>query len=364
MSPIKRHSTRISLPHKGSDAWERQPKTIKRFIEQRSDFEALCAEIAYILRKRVESAGIEVAAITSRAKTLNSFLEKLKRKTYADPFAEVTDFAGTRVVCLYPGDLPKVCKIIETEFELLERVDKLDEKQPDQFGYGATHYIARLGRGSSGARYDDLKDLVCEVQVRTVVQDAWAIIQHHLVYKQESQVPRTLQRKLNSLAGLLETADDQFERIRAERESYVSSVRTSVDTPDFLDNELNLDTFAEYLKWKFPDRPLEGWDGQMRMCFDWIDRARFRTLRDIDSLVHSTEPERSEVRKELTERANLGNDADSQLAADIIKAANVEVYWSMHLSSSSDYGDLHPPPEWVDCLTRYKAQHEARVNNE
>jgi ppGpp synthetase/RelA/SpoT-type nucleotidyltranferase len=61
-------------------------------------------------------------------------------------------------------------------------------------------------------RYDDLKKLVCEIQVRTVLQDAWAIIDHHLSYKQESDVPKILRRKLNSLAGLVETAHDQFDQ--------------------------------------------------------------------------------------------------------------------------------------------------------
>jgi ppGpp synthetase/RelA/SpoT-type nucleotidyltranferase len=82
------------------------------------------------------------------------------------------------------------------------------------------------------------------MQVRTVVQDAWAIIQHHLVYKRESQVPSHLQRKLNSMAGLLETADDQFESIRREREAYIAEVRESLAKPAlFLENELNLDSF-------------------------------------------------------------------------------------------------------------------------
>jgi putative GTP pyrophosphokinase len=149
---------------------------------------------------------------------------------------------------LYRSDIAKVADIIRAEFVVAEDVDKLDELGVDQFGYGARHFIVRLGKTSSGARYDDLKQLPCEVQVRTVVQDSWAIIQHHMVYKRESQVPTQLQRKLNSLAGLFETVDDQFERIREEREAYLVEMRGSTEASTFLENEPNLDSFKEYLK--------------------------------------------------------------------------------------------------------------------
>jgi len=251
------------------DIWQRNPEVIKEFLQVRRDYEQLCAEVEYILRKRITDQAIETSAITSRAKTLNSFLEKLQRKQYDRPFDELTDLAGVRVVCLYRSDIAKVADIIRSEFAIAEDVDKLDELRVDQFGYGARHFIVRLGKTSSGARYDALKQLPCEVQVRTVVQDAWAIIQHHMVYKRESQVPKQLQRKLNSLAGLFETVDDQFERIREERETYLAEVRGSTAKPNaFLEHELNLDSFKEYLKWNFPDRAVEAFDGQTRLVLD------------------------------------------------------------------------------------------------
>lgn len=240
------------------------------------------------------------SAITSRAKTLYSFLEKLQRKQYESPFDELTDLAGVRVVCLYRSDIEKVAEIIRSEFVIAEDVDKLDELRVDQFGYGARHFIVRLGKTSSGARYDDLKQLPCEVQVRTVVQDAWAIIEHHLVYKRESQVPTQLQRKLNSLAGLFETVDDQFEHIREEREAYLAEVRGSVAKPGtFLEHELNLDSFKEYLKWSFPDRAIEEFDGHALIVLDGLRAAEYRTLRDLDALLKKTATERDAFYKKL-----------------------------------------------------------------
>src|SRR5262245_50814191 len=148
--------------------WRRDPELVKTFIRIRPDYEQLCTEVKYILRKRIVTRGVETAAGISRAKTLDSFLEKLQRKHYDKPLDEITDLAGVRGICLYKSDLARVAELIRAEFEVHEEVVKLAELGVDQFGYGASHFLVRLGRTSSGARYDDLKHLLCEIQVVAV----------------------------------------------------------------------------------------------------------------------------------------------------------------------------------------------------
>jgi Uncharacterized protein conserved in bacteria len=282
------------------DVWKESPDTIRLFLERRPDYEQLCAEVAYILNKRLADKKIETASITWRAKTLKSFLEKIQRKNYQNPFTDITDFAGVRVVCLYIPDLSKIEEILRDEFRVLEKVDKLNNKEPDEFGYGAVHFIVKLGGKSSGARYDDLNYLTCEVQVRTVLQDAWAIIDHHLVYKQESDVPSQLQRKLNSLAGMFETADDQFQRVRSEREEYLQNVKSSLRSKgEFLGNEVNKDSFAEYVRWKFPSLKPEYYKGQIGSILVSIDRDKYRKLADIDADIEKGKTALEIVNKEL-----------------------------------------------------------------
>jgi len=236
--------------------WTERPEMIKCFLDQRPDYEKLCAEVAYILNRELNKECVEFSTITYRAKALNSFLEKIQRKNYRDPIAEVTDFAGVRVVCLYVDDMDKLEAIVAKHFEIVSKVDKLKDKRADQFGYGAIHFVVRLGKNFSGARYDDLKDLVCEIQTRTVLQDAWAIIDQHLVYKNESNIPTVLRSRLNDLAQKFELADDEFKQIRSEREDYLRDIERSKDNSEsFLENELNLDSFVRYAQWKFPDLP-------------------------------------------------------------------------------------------------------------
>ncbi len=270
--------------------WRSRPETIRQFLEERSDYEQLCIEVAYILRKRIRTQDVEVALVTQRAKTLISFLDKIQRKKHDDPFNEINDFAGVRVVCLYVSDLPKIEGIIETEFTVDEKVDKFTEKAPDQFGYGAIHYVVRLGKKSLGARYEDLRDLKCEIQIRTVLQDAWAIIDHHLVYKRESDIPTQIQRQLNSLAGALETADTMFDHIRKERQDYLENLeKSSGDEAAFLSTEINRDSIVAYIQRQFPSLPPEP-EGVVDLFLHFLDRDKYLTLQILHSAIEPVYP--------------------------------------------------------------------------
>lgn len=249
-------ATRMRTSEALDHLWQNQVEVIRAFLDVRPSYEKLSEEVAYILEKRVRSANIEYATITQRAKTLDSFCEKVVRKGHKNPRNEITDVGGVRIVFLYLSDRPKLKAIIEEHFDVVEKVDKVDKDDTERFGYGALHYLVRLGKKASGARYDELKSFVCEIQVRTILQDAWAIVAHHLSYKQESDVPKELRRKLNALSGLFETADDQFNRLRDERAIYTEKVKKQITEqgPDFLKHNINLDNLIEYLNWRFPER--------------------------------------------------------------------------------------------------------------
>lgn len=279
--------------------WNERADVIRTFIEVRPQYEQLCGEVAYILEKRMKESAAQYAAISFRAKTLRSFSEKLLRKQYANPLVEITDFAGVRLVYLYKSDRILIEDIIESEFQVIEKVDKVEEQGADKFGYGALHYLVHLGRKSSGARYDDLKGMICELQVRTVLQDAWAIIDHHLSYKQESDVPKVLQRKLNSLSGLFETADDQFDRVKIERAEYKDVVRSKLQNKDkFLDQEINFDTLLEYVAWKFPTKAVSATDGQVSNVVSGTRTAAYTRLFELERLLERTSTAREMINAE------------------------------------------------------------------
>ena len=273
--------------------WDDQPDVIRKFLDLRPNHEKLCEEVTYIIKKLLQTNDLEYSAITWRAKKIDSFCDKLGRKKYEDPFKDVTDLAGVRIVYLYGSDKGTIESLIEREFKVLEKVDKIEEESPEQFGYGALHYLVHLGKKSSGARYDDLKDLVCEIQVRTILQDAWAIVAHHLSYKQESDVPVKLRRKLNALSGLFETADDRFIQLRDERVKYSEEVKDDIskDEAKSLNKKLNLDNLSAYLGWRFPGKETEN-KGTVELLPDLMEesqRCGYKTLADLNNMVARTE---------------------------------------------------------------------------
>ncbi|MBA6123798.1 MULTISPECIES: GTP pyrophosphokinase [Pseudomonas] len=332
------------------DMWAKDPSVIKQFLDARPGFEQLCTEVEYILKKKVVAASIVTSFVGSRAKTLNSFLEKLSRKSYSDPFNQLDDLAGARVVCLYNSDIPKVIDIIRNEFEIIEEIDKRQELETNKFGYIGNHFIVRLGKDNSGARYDDLRHLRCEIQVRTVAQDAWSIIQHHMVYKKESQVPSNLIRKLNGLAGLFETVDDQFEYIRMQRDIYLEGVRESKSAPDdFLENELNYDSLAEFVQWRF-DEDLNTWEQPEKRVIskmvDVLNEMGISKLKDIQALLETHEKFADlaiNAYKSICKEQSLDNPEEVWEPMRIAVAASAQTKWR----------DLFPwGNSWISAFTQ------------
>lgn len=108
------------------------------------------------------------------------------------------------MVCLYLSDIDKIDNTIEEAFEVIERDDKVEDSEKDRFGYMARHLIVRPSK----------EDMLFEIQVRTISQDAWASISHHLDYKTNS-IGVQFKRDFHALSGLFYIADKQFSLIKS-----------------------------------------------------------------------------------------------------------------------------------------------------
>ncbi len=193
--------------------------------------------------KDLTGAGIHVASIESRVKAEESLAGKLERKgNKYKSLADITDIIGLRVITFYIDDVDKVASAIEKLFEIdwENSVDKRKLHQIDSFGYLSLHYICKLQ--DFPYRF--------EIQLRTVLQHAWANMDHDTGYKSGVEIPMQYRRAMNRLAGMLELIDDEFSKMRSELTDYRRSVHNLVASGKLDEVPLDGDTFRSYLELK------------------------------------------------------------------------------------------------------------------
>ncbi len=263
----------------GDDTYKRQ------YEELMPQYSRLCKVVEDVLTRRIKEQQIKTSLITSRPKTYESFKSKIKRKPYKDPLGEITDLAGARVVCLYAPDLKRIENIIYKEFDVLEKVDKYEDLGSDRMGYLGVHFIVKLSKNYAGPHYEGLHGLRCEIQTRTILQDAWAIIDYHLIYKNEASMPEEIRRDINNVSSLLEIAQNIFDNVfLVKRASYITEVENAKgDKAIFLRQPVNYETLKIYTEWKYPGQPVsERWHPLLMRD---LNLNKYKTLENIDEVV-------------------------------------------------------------------------------
>ena len=191
----------------------------KRYQSQIKLFKKLSDTAKYHLTTEIRKRNIKIHSLEDRIKTFDSFLDKMKRQKTTEPFREIRNLLGLRVVCLFRSDLHSISTIIRDIFEIIEDDNKIDNIAANIFGYMGIHFIVKL-KNVSGRGQKSIGDLPFEIQIRTIGQHAWASISEYLYYKQEANVPPYLRRDFNALSGLFHVADAQFEILRKQQLEY------------------------------------------------------------------------------------------------------------------------------------------------
>jgi len=187
-------------------------------------YKEFTAELKSLFEKLLISNKISFLQIETRVKSLPSFLDKVYRLISTNKYFSYNfnDLVGIRLITYYNEDVYQIADLIEREFEIHSKNSEYEShnRAPDHFGYSSTHYKISLSPEKSySVELNKFKDIVFEVQIRTVAQHAWATIDHKIRYKTAEKIPHDIQREIFQLSALFELADSQFLAIKKKLEA-------------------------------------------------------------------------------------------------------------------------------------------------
>ncbi|MBP2456073.1 bifunctional ribonuclease/(p)ppGpp synthase [Mycolicibacterium lutetiense] len=228
---------------------------VAEYASRRPDLVAATEQYLKLVTGLLDDAGINYLSITARTKSIDSFAAKAGRPAadgtpmYSDPLVEITDQVGLRVITYLREDVDAVANLLAEEMRLLDDQDMgLQTARQGRWGYASRHLLF----GVEGEQYP------ASIQVRTVLQHAWAEFEHDVRYKGSIPAEHVseLDRRFTLAAGLLELADREFTEIR-ERLRLTMTEGEEDESPGFSrDSRIATPVLATYLGNRFADA---GW---------------------------------------------------------------------------------------------------------
>ena len=282
---------RLSRGTVGAMSLRRVDRAVADYTALRPRLLPATDEFVDLITGTIDDAGINYLSVTGRTKTIGSFAAKargvLAADNAADPLRGVTDQVGVRVITYVQRDIDAVAGLLAEQFTVLDDRDLGEETAAaGRFGYASRHLLVSRAPGEPTA-YDPL--FCASIQLRTVLQHAWAEFEHDIRYKgtvPPEQVP-DLDRRFTLAAGLLELADKEFEAIRDRLQ--VGLGDSDVDGGDEHDPRISSQELATFLAGRYSSA---GWSRTEH--YEWISGLLLElgiasldelssTLRDVDS---------------------------------------------------------------------------------
>jgi ppGpp synthetase/RelA/SpoT-type nucleotidyltranferase len=199
------------------------PAVVREYSDRHEALTAAGAAFVTLVTSILDDAGINYLSVTGRTKSVASFAAKAARRQdgellHPDPLHDITDQLGVRVITYVLSDVAVVADLLADQVVVRDDRDLGRETASQgRFGYSSRHLVIALDAArESQPAYEPLRGLVASVQIRTVLQHAWAEFEHDIRYK--GTVPaehaRDFDRRFTLAAGLLELADREFSTIR------------------------------------------------------------------------------------------------------------------------------------------------------
>lgn len=163
-------------------------------------------------RSKNEYSPIEF--VTGRVKEISSVLEKANK--FNIPLERVSlemeDIAGIRIMCQFVDDIVRVVELIRQRKDLQIVYEKDYVTNVKVSGYRSYHMIIKYPVNMAEGQ----KEILAELQIRTLAMNFWATIEHSLNYKYKHDIPYEVKAKLKSAADAAFILDEQMLEIKDE----------------------------------------------------------------------------------------------------------------------------------------------------
>jgi len=223
----------------------------------RIEYEKLFSRRTFIVRELENRIEQSIAPLSShprvkgRLKSFDSYFKKYIRLLKDDPSVQIpkiADILGIRVICPFLEDLASVEELIKQKFKVVEVQRKGGDHTYREFGYESIHFLIEVPEDIVN-KAEMSGSQTAEIQVRTILQDAWAEVEHEFVYKAEF-IPfdNPLKRKLAAINASLSLADIVFQETRSylrllggeldkRRDSFFKKIEESTDAMLFSEDK-------------------------------------------------------------------------------------------------------------------------------
>ncbi|HEV7173272.1 MAG TPA: RelA/SpoT domain-containing protein, partial [Pedococcus sp.] len=162
--------------------WEQGvQEAVRRYAAMQPALQEVADEFVALITAQLDDAGINYVSVTGRAKSVASFAGKAARliggePVYPEPLTQITDQVGVRVVTYLHGDVTAVADLLADQLSVLDDRDLGQETaRQGRFGYASRHLLVAVDRVKGVPEaYESLREHSASVQVRTILQHAWA----------------------------------------------------------------------------------------------------------------------------------------------------------------------------------------------
>ena len=197
---------------------------IDSFRSQHALYVAFTKSVDDLLKILLDEIGVDIFAIESSTKSIDTLLEDARRQANGGgnsaPAPAVNDISSLKIVTFLNEDCDRISAVIRRAFEVDEAssLDKTAILNADRFDYRSIRLVVSFSAARVALpefkRYAGLK---AEIEVRTLLQHAWAAINAKFGYRTEADAPREMRRKLYRIGAFLDAADEDFAVMWSQR---------------------------------------------------------------------------------------------------------------------------------------------------